>query len=359
MKVTCPISGVRYILSNPLRGHAIHPHPMLSSTITIAQLNDWYLKDWAEGNLASDLTHLLGMAYVIRLPIESANLPVADEFKLEKYDNFWSGILEDLAKVATKLEGRNKQFKRLPRFMLNAETLRRLPDWLADLKTEMSVASMPISEKAKELNRESYKTRGEISAQTISSFLTPEQTDGVVLRALRESPLAKGEAKALPVILADWANKVTEFPQGQATRWQRIIQTIFNENYIDQIIMTGIKVVDIKQIEEHVMLNTPSHAVGTSHSKLLMARIATVIPVIEMFDPQISARKKGNEDELLATIMGNNTSERAQPGTTHAQHTGKSNHANANGSNNSSNPANKTMTLTERLAARMANMGKK
>lgn len=332
MKVTCPISGVSYILTAPVRGHATHPHPLLSSSIKTSQLHDWYLADWIKGDLPAIETHLLGCAYLLKLPVESVcitnfGMPAAN------YDKFWSSNMERLAKLATRLEGKIVKARNLPRMVVNAETITNLPDWLGTLESQIAWDSMPVSEKAKELNRESYKVSTEVSGRTISQYLDSSEIDGIVLRALRASPLAKSEQKALPVILADWAGKVTDFPAHSRTRWHRVIQTIFQDNYIDQILMSDMTVEQVKAIEEHMKLNTPEHAVGTSHSSLLMQRLSVVIPVLEDFSPAISSRKKVDDAQLNAALMG----ESSKP----AQSTGPK------------------MTLAERLAARLANVGSK
>lgn len=336
MKATCPISGISYILSKPVRGHAIHPHPMLSSSIKVSQLNEWYLQDWIAGDLPEVETHLLGLAYLLKLPVESISLAVSgseSEF-LEVTDKFWSGILEKLAKLATRLDGKVVSMRRLPKMVVNNETLRYIPDWLDTLSSELGAASMPISDKAKELNRSSYKVSSEVSGRTISQYLEPSEIDGIVLRALRNSPLASSEAKALPVILADWALKVTDFPAHSRTRWQRVIQTIFQEDFVNKILMSDITLEQVKAIEEHMQLNTPEHAVGTSHSSLLMQRLATVIPVLEDFAPAISSRKKVNEQALNDALMGGVGS--------------------GIGATKPDAPTGPKMTLAERLAARMS-----
>lgn len=334
MKVTCPISGVTYILTAPVRGHATHPHPMLSAGIKTSQLHDWYLADWIKGDLPAIETHLLGCAYLLKLPVESVNIVDASG-NLPVFDRFWSGNMEKLAKLATRLEGKVVKARNLPRMVVNADTITNLPDWLDTLQSQIQWESMPVSEKAKELNRESYKVSTEVSGRTISQYLDSSQTDEIVLRALRSSPLAKSEQKALPVILADWAGKVTDFPAHSRTRWHRVIQTIFQDNYIDQILMSDMTVEQVKAIEEHMKLNTPEHAVGTSHSSLLMQRLSVVIPVLEDFSPAISSRKKVDDAQLNAALMG----ETVKSAT--VQSTGPK------------------MTLAERLAARLAGVGSK
>lgn len=338
MKVTCPISGISYAIACPVRGHSIHPHPMLSSGIKVSQLNEWYLADWAKGDLPAVETHLLGIAYLLKLPIESIGIANLDSNSLPVFDTFWSATMEKLAKLATRLDGKVVAFRRLPKMVVNVDTIRYLPDWLDTLASELGNASMPISDKAKELNRASYKAGTEITARGISQYLGAEEIDGIVLRALRESPLGKAEAKALPVIVADWAAKVAEFPSHCNTKWQRIIQTIFNEDFVNKILMSDITLEQVKAIEEHMQHNTPTHAVTTSHSSLLMSRLATVIPVLEDFSPAISSRKKVNEDALNAALLGTESvsaSVATNPVTTGPK-----------------------MTLTERLALRMSSIGK-
>lgn len=339
MKVTCPISGISYAISSPVRGHSIHPHPMLSSAIKVSQLNEWYLADWANGDLPPVETHLLGVAYLLKLPVESVSVSGAVSGTYDQLDVFWSASMERLAKLATRLDGKVATLRRLPRMVVTAETLRFLPDWLETLSSELGNASMPVSEKAKELNRASYKAGTEITARGISQYLGADEIDGIVLRALRESPLGKAEAKALPVIIADWACKVTEFPAHCNTRWQRIIQTIFDTDFVNKILMSDITLEQVKAIEEHMQLATPAHAVSTSHSSLLMARLATVIPVLEDFSPAISSRKKVNEAALNEALLG----------------TGPL----ANGATSGPKLAatGPKMTLAERLALRLAKVG--
>lgn len=343
MKVTCPISGIVSSLTTPVRGHAIHPHAMLSSSIKCSQLNDWYLESWAKGELPEVETHLLGCAYLLKLPIESIGIKPLESSDLAKWDKFWSANLEKLARLAGKLEGKNSAFKYLPRLVVSMDTIAVLPEWIKDLETEMSVRSEPISDKAKELNRASYKANSE-SANNPSKYLAEDQIEQVVRRALTGSILTNNEAKALPVILSDWALKVTEFPDTTKMRWQRIIQLIFDADYINKILMSDIKLDQVKALEQHLLVNTPAHAVGTSHSSILMSRLAMVIPVFEDFSPEISYRKMGNKDDLLAALDGDSAAPQqrasAASGTSLAT--------------NSPKPA--TMTLTQRLALKLASI---
>lgn len=328
MKVTCPISGISYSLTSPIRGHATHPHPMLSASITVPQLAQWYLLDWVAGDLPPLETHLLGCALLMRLPLESIQLPVMTESKLEQWDKFWSGNMELLAELAGKLEGRNKTFKHLPRLTVNGETISHMSDWLKTLHTELRIASNPISEKAKELNRASYKS---ISSGGQTILLEPEEINGLVLRALKGSLLNNSEVKALPVILSDWALKITEFPEHSKMRWQRIVQTMFHSDFINQLLMSDINAEQCKALEEHLVMNTPDHAVGTSHSSLLMKRLREIIPVMEDLSPAISSRRKHNLDDVSAALFG--TEQRP--------------------AGSGSGPKQKAPTLAERLAARM------
>lgn len=303
MKVTCPISGIVSSLTTPIRGHAIHPHAMLSSSISVAKLTEWYYEDWFSGDLPLVESHLLGCAYLLHLPIQSMNIAPVTESQLAQWEKFWAANMEKLAKLAAKLEQKNKVFKGLPHLVVSSETIAVLPEWLKDVESELSSSSMPVSEKAKELNRASYKANSE-ATNNPSKYLAEDQIEQVVRRALTGSLLTANESKALPVILSDWALKVTEFPEHTKMRWQRIIQTIFNPDYINLILMSDISLEQVKALEAHLLINTPAHAVGTSHSSILMKRLNGVIPVLEDFNPAISNRKKTNEDDLISALDG-------------------------------------------------------
>lgn len=340
MKVTCPISGVITVLTTPIRGHATHAHAMLSASIKCAKLAEWYLEPWAKGDLPATETHLLGCAYLLKLPLASISIAPLSEDTLAKWDKFWSANMEKLAKLAMRLEGKEVNYKYLPKLAVTMDTISALPDWIADLEFAINASSAPISDKAKELNRASYKA-GTESANNPSKYLAEDQIEQVVRRALNGSLLTSNESKALPVILSDWALKVTEFPEHTKMRWQRIIQVIFNTDYINQILMSDIKLEQVKALEEHLILNTPMHAVGTSHSSILMDRLSKVIPVFEDFSPAISARKKGNADNVLE-LLGDDSAVTQQR---------------ASAASVTVNAAtNKPMTLTERLALRMASI---
>lgn len=340
MKVTCPISGIITTLTTPTRGSVKSPHPMLSANIKCAKLADWYLEPWAKGELPQVETHLLGCAYLLKLPINTIALEPLEETTLAKWDRFWSSNMEKLAKLALRLEGKEVNYKYLPKLTVTMDTLGALPDWVSELEFAINLSAMPISDKARELNRASYKAGTEV-ANNPSRYLAEDQIEQVVRRALNGSLLSNNESKALPVILSDWALKVTEFPEHTKMRWQRIIQTIFHQDYINQILMSDIKLEQVKALEEHLQLNTPAHAIGTSHISILMDRLHKVIPVFEDFSPVISARKKTGQDDLIAALDG------IEPNSSSAQQRASV----ASGTVNGSVPK---LTLAERLAQRMA-----
>lgn len=344
MKVTCPISGITYNTPLPVRGHAIHPHPILAESITCAQLDDWYLDSWYVTELPATETHLLACAYLLKLPLKSVSIAeIKTKSDLAWWEMFWAGNLEKLASVAALCESRARRLRDLPQFALTEDTVGSLPDWITDLSSALGWASQPISEKAKELNRASYKVAND-STSNATKLLEPEQLENLVRRAHTGSLLSTSEQKALPVILSDWALKVTEFPEHSKMRWQRIVQTIFKVDYIDQILMSDIKLEQIQALEAHLMLNTPVHAVGTSHSSILMKRLADVIPVVADFNPTISARKKVNEADLVAALDGAvGSSAVAQQRASAASVT-------------TGTTGGKQLTLSERLAARLANI---
>jgi hypothetical protein len=304
MKVTCPISGINYHLAMPARGHAIHPHPMLAKSISLSQLTDWYAKDWAIGELDVASTHLLGTALLLRMPIESMQMPELTDGHIAELATFWASNMERLLKLAARLDGKQSKLRGLPRMVVDKETFRHLPDWLKQLQTELDWNAQPITDKAKELNRASYKAVSNGDGRTAAGLMDMDEVDSLILRALRGSLLETREVKALPVILSDWACKVTDFPHHSRMRWQKLVQTIFSPDYINQILMSDMNLDTMKALEEHLMLNMPAEAVGTSHSTLLMQRLAMVIPVMEDFNPVISRRKKVDADDLHAAIMG-------------------------------------------------------
>lgn len=304
MKVICPISGITFAVQHPIRGSVSAVHPLLAAPVTAEKLTDWYLKDWAEGNLSATDTHLFGLALLQKLPVTEIKLPELNQETTEATEQFWAGNIEKIAGLAVRLDSRPSLKSKLPHIRVTQATFSAIPDWLKDVTNELNYRSLPISEKAKELNRESYKASTESSAVAATKLLEPDQIENLVLRALRGSPLTTGEGKALPVILSDWANKVAPFPQHTTIRWQRAIQTIFHTDYINQMLMSDVKLDTVKALEDHLMENSPTFAVGTTHHTILMQRLAAVIPVLEDFSPVVSARKKVSEDDLVAALDG-------------------------------------------------------
>lgn len=348
MKVTCPISGITYTVATPVKGHAVSIHPMLSG-LKVSDLATWYLKDWATGELTPEHTHLLGLALLQKLPIDTVAFPPLQIEELEVCCKVWHANMERLTRLAGKLERRDRKFRFLSQFRLGLDTIATLPAWLTDLHDQLSLSSEPISEKAKELNRASYKAVVETSASTVASLLEPEQVENMVVRALKNSPLSNSEGRALPVVLADWANKVSDFPGAVRTRWMKIIQVIFHQDYIGQILMSDIKLDQIRALEEHLRCNTPIEAVGTSHSSLLMLRIAAVIPVIEDFSPDIVTKRRVNagNNGVIDALLGDSAGAGGRAGAI---------------AHNLAKPTMSTepkQTLAEKLAARMAGIAKK
>lgn len=353
MKATCPISGIQYKVTFPAKGETIAVHPMLAGNISTLNLINWYVGDWANGRMKPEQVHLLGLALLQKLPVESIAFPVMDTTSLWLTNKVWNANMERLARLAGKLEGRNRKFRMLSTFRLGLDTVDSLKDWITDLQIFLDDASQPITEKAKELNRASYKAITETSASTVASLLVPEQVDYMILRALNSSPLTNSESRALPVVLADWANKVTEFPSSNRTKWSRIIQIIFDQDYIGKILVSDINLLQVRALEEHLVLNTPTEAVGSTHSRLLMDRLTKVIPVIEDFSPTIVTKRRVNAgnngviDALLGTgQVTNQTRQDSQDKTT-----GDNDNTGTNQISKTSQPR---MTLQEKLALRLA-----
>lgn len=347
MKVNCNVSGVTYTLPSPAMGTSVSTHPMLSASIRTINLVQWYVGDWAKGNLDDSHVHLLGLALASKLPVDSIAFPPMQERELEACAKVWHANIERMVRLAGKLESRGRKFRGLDTFRLGMDTIGNFPSWLSVLETCLSLSSEPISEKAKELNRASYKTLVETSAATVASLLEPEQVENMVLRALKSSPLSTSEGRALPVVLADWAAKVTSFPANVTTRWQKMIQVIFHTDYINQILMSDMSVLQIRALEEHLVLNTPIEAVGSSHSRLLMERLAAVIPVIEDFSPEIGGKRKSSVGNagVIDALLGSGEVET------------KTSVVAGTGAVTGTGTGAKPMTLSERLALRLANKG--
>lgn len=339
MKVTCPISGIKYNAEFFHRGAPIHPHPIFAESVTASKINDWYLSDWQDGKLSATETHLLGMALLCKLPINSLGLPELTDSQLTDLQKLWNANLERLSYCARKLDDRKWKLKGLPQINVTLESLGNLPSWISDIRTAIDTYSAPISDKARELNRGQYKVTDNQAGRNVVALLEPEQVDSLVTRALKGSPLSAGEQKALPVILSDWANKVTEFPGHTKMRWQKLVQLVFAPDFINQIFMSDMNAEQVKAFEEHMLLNTPAEAVGTSHSTLIMRRLGEVIPVLEDFNPVISKRRKVDEAELTAALFGDD--DKPAP----AKQSDTQSTATA--------PVSKPISLAERLAARL------
>lgn len=345
MKVTCPISGIKYSSEFFHRGAPIHPHPIFAESVTASKIYDWYLSDWQDGKLSATETHLLGMALLCKFPINSLGLPELTDSQLTELQKLWNANLERLSYCARKLDDRKWKLKGLPQINVTLESLSNLPSWISDVRVAIDTYSAPISDKARELNRAQYKVTDNQAGRNVAAMLEPEQVDSLVTRALKGSPLSAGEQKALPVILSDWANKVTEFPGHTKMRWQKLVQLVFAPDFINQILMSDMNAEQVKAFEEHMLLNTPAEAVGTSHSTLIMRRLGEVIPVLEDFNPVISKRRKVDEAELTAALFGDDDKS--------AGGNGIGAKATAVPSNSVSTPATKPMSLAERLAARL------
>lgn len=313
MKVKCPISGTTYSTENFLRGHTVHPHPIFSESVTVAQLGKWYLADWQDGKLSSIETHLFGLALVCKLPVASLGMAELNELQVESLQKLWNANIEKLYFCAEKLDSRKWKLKGIPNISVTLENLRNLPEWIKDIKLAIETYSAPISDKARELNRSQYKVSDNQLGRNAAAMLDSDEVESLVTRALRGSLLSASEQKALPVILADWANKVTEFPGHIKLRWQKVIQMIFAQDFINQILMSDISPEQVKAIEEHIVLNTPADAVGTSHSTLILRRLHEVIPVLEDFNPVVSTRRKVDEDSLTAALFGADEVKPAKP----------------------------------------------
>lgn len=337
MKVRCPVTGVLYEVALSIPAFAKHPHPIVSPTVSLDKLLTYFWADWQDGKLSAEETHLFGMGVLMKLPVGTIDMKDLTLAELIVLHAKWDAVMERLVGVARKLDSRAIKLRGVPSFSVNYDNLTNLKEWIITINDALLVASAPISEKAKELNRASYKVSTNEAGRASAAMLEPEQVDSLVTRALRGSPLNTSEQRALPVILADWAQRVTQFPPSNTMRYQKLIQQVFAVDFVNTLLMNSINIEMVKSLEEHMLLNTPSEAVGTAHSTLIMRRLSEAVSVLEDFSPAVTKRRVISDDDLLAALEGTDTPT-----------------APAKTTNNSA----PKQSLAEKLAAKLAARGK-
>lgn len=357
MKVTCPISGIPYMVSLPIKGTSIHPHPILSQSISASQLSRTYLEAWSAGTLSTEEIHLLGVALVLKLPVEGT--PEFPKSPAECYLPFWSKYLERLAKLAIKLEG--KETTLLPKLRITPDSLPHLPHWIDTLHTEVSVLFSPISEEAKKRNRDSYRTFL-ISSDSASAKGTYDQADidSIITRGLKGSLLKGKESKDFPHLMAVWASNVGQFPTAYVTledgrkltidkHWRDIIAKTFMKDGIYEVLGGDITLADVDELLEYCYDEIP---VGTLHASCLFKKLEEVREVLEEFRGggakparQRFEKYKGDENELLLLLQDSPTE--SGSGSGEARPIQKSPPA-------QTSPSEPQLSITQKLAIKLA-----
>lgn len=339
MKMKCPLSGVTYHSDDLLPGEVTHLHPMLSESISASYLTKTYLPMWAGDLLIPEQVHLLGIAYLLKLPL--ASIPSFPNVSHEVFEPFWDKHMERLAKLACKLEG--KELIRLPRLRITPDTIDNLTHQLDDLWTETNILFSPMSEKAKKLNKLGYKNFLDSENEKVSTGLYDEdQINSIILRGMKGSPLSGKESKVFPDLVANWAARVGNFPLAYVTLesgkkvtvcqvWKDIIISAFSKDGIYKVLEDNVTLADCEELLEYCYSEIP---VGTLHASQLFKKLETVKEVLEEF--RVSATPKfekpkfaGTETDLLSLLADD--SEVKEP----------------------PKPVDSPMSLSQRLAVRM------
>lgn len=306
MKVFCPISGISYQVPGGFNGTSVHPHPILAESLSVQRLISSYLEPWSQGVMSQEDTHLLGLAFLLKLPVSS--VPALPKDSYLTLNAFWDKYLERLSKLALKLEG--KDFKQLPKLAVTIETLPALPHWIDTLHTEVSLAFSPISEEAKKRNNPRHRTNSDDKG-----VYTQEEIDSIIIRGLKKSPLSAKESRTFPTLIAAWACKVGEFPTAYVTQengrkiviadlWKDIIERAFSKEGTVEILGGDVTLADAEELLEHCYCEIP---VGTVHASYLFKKLEEVKDILEEFrggriETPKAEKFAGTEAELLSLL---------------------------------------------------------
>lgn len=316
MKVHCPITGLSYEVFSEVEDlHASAPHPVLYSACKV--LNASFLPTFAAQSLSSENTHLLGMAYLLKLPIVS--VPSLESDAHQKLHTFWLTHMEKLAQLATTLEGKELG-KHYPRVRVSTDNLANLKHWLEDLDVMWKSRSTPISEAAKKLNSQSH-----ISIQISPTRNTDAQKEieALILKGLRGSMLTRKETAKFPEVITKWVMNVAPFPTAKLTlldgkkttiseHWQHMMELAFSKDGALDLLCENVTPGDLEELLEHCYENIPVE-IGTMAS-LLWKKLEAVKAELEEFKasgtlPTKTAKTpkipsfKGTNEELLALLI--------------------------------------------------------
>jgi hypothetical protein len=302
MQVRCPISGVIYRIFDQTVIELTHPHPLLSTFADIKVLEEQVYPLFKAGNLSCDYLHLFGIALLQKLPL-AGPVSLASQ-NTYTFEDFWNKLIPKLMPLCRRLH--NKTFKDLPTINANLETLSYLPYWIDELHEALNYATLPISDEARRLNRESYKSSLlneslDLSNVPVSSW-TKEEKDALILRGIRGSQLTAKESSAFPQLIADWADAETKFPvtavrlaEGKRTTtkavWQGLITRAVKagSSYLD-LVSSEFTLEDIQDLEAHLLAGLKS---SSMQSKFLFEKLAEATEILEEFSgvPKVSSVK--------------------------------------------------------------------
>lgn len=291
MLIQCPVSGTMHDTKDGVAATVTAPHYLLTDSIPFSELEALVANHL--GTLTPDLLHTLGIALLLKLPLETE--PELATSQPERLSNFWLLNIPRMLPISRTLAA--KTFNGLPTLRVTFETLPHLPHWLEELKTQLAYLRAPISEEAKRRNRESYKSSllddllggtGTAPVQTWSK----EEKQSLMIRAIKGSPLTPKEQTAFPQLLADWADSEAPFPlatvrlaSGKKTTtkgvWQSLITKAIREgsSYID-LISGEFTLDDLEDLEAHLLAGLGSSSLQSSY---LFRKLAEAREVIAEF----------------------------------------------------------------------------
>lgn len=260
MKVSCPLSGLTYEVSFPHWGTSTAPHPMLS--MSAASLTSSFLELHSAQQLSSELTHLLALGYLTKLPLVSFE-PFTSKAH-ETMHSFWLENMERLARIANRLE--DKKFHRtLPTIRISQDNLRNLKHWIEDIEGVLAGLSISIdSDKVRKINSASFKAElaDKLDSSKSIEFYSADEIQELILRGLKGSILTKKEAKAFPTLMADWTRTVAEFPSTKLTLpsgkrttissyWHTLVEAAFSKTGLLELLTEDVNIADIEELIEH------------------------------------------------------------------------------------------------------------
>lgn len=314
MKVHCPVSGLSFSTDFPHWGHATYPHPMLSCSAQV--LNADYLELFSAQQLSSELTHLLGLAYLLKLPLVSLTPMPSDAH--ETLHTFWLKHMERLARLATTLEGKPAP-KRQTKIRVSLDNLNNLGAWIEEIEVSWSLRSAPITDAVRKLNSQAWNS---VQISPARDSDRQQEIEALIMKGLRGSMLTRKEASKYPETITKWVMNVAPFPtakiqlpDGRKTtiseHWQHILELAFSKDGALDLICENINAGDLEELLEHCYDQIPVET-GTMTS-LLWRKLEEVKTNLENYRnsgvmpsspkaPKIPSFK-GTSEELLALLI--------------------------------------------------------